>query len=79
MKRLISTLCLFAVLAVASAQEARTLFVHMPDSILPLLTPVNRADCIDFLDSRMRAVVTNRLGGKSEMLTPCPRLYYPLL
>ena len=72
MKRLISTLCLFAVLAVASAQEARTLFVHMPDSILPLLTPVNRADCIDFLDSRMRAVVTNRLGGKSEMLTLTP-------
>lgn len=72
MKRLIFTLCLFAVLAVASAQEARTLFIQMPDSILPLLTPVNRADCVDFLDSQMRAVVTNRLGGKSEMtaLTP---------
>lgn len=72
MKRLIFTLCLLAALAVASAQEARTLFIQMPDSILPLMTSVNRADCIDFLDSRMRAVVTNRLGGKSEMtaLTP---------
>ena len=56
----------------AEAQEARTLFVQMPDSILPLLTEVNRADCIDFLDSHMRAQVTNRFGTRSEMthLTP---------
>lgn len=32
------------------AQEAKTLFVNMPDSLLPLLTSVNRADCIDFLE-----------------------------
>lgn len=51
----------------AEAQEARTLFVQMPDSILPLLTEVNRADCIDFLDSHMRAQVTNRFGTRSEM------------
>ena len=56
----------------AEAQEARTLFVQMPDSILPLLTAVNRADCIDFLDNHMRAQVTNRFGTHSEMtqLTP---------
>lgn len=51
----------------AEAQEARTLFVQMPDSILPLLTEVNRADCTDFLDSHMRAQVTNRFGTRSEM------------
>ena len=51
----------------AEAQEARTLFVQMPDSILRLLTEVNRADCIDFLDSHMRAQVTNRFGTRSEM------------
>ena len=32
------------------AQEAKTLFVNMPDSLSPLLTKVNREDCIDFLD-----------------------------
>ncbi|MCI7070221.1 MAG: DUF3256 family protein [Bacteroides pyogenes] len=49
------------------AQEAKTLFVNMPDSLLPLLTSVNRADCIDFLESKMKAEVDNRFGGKSEM------------
>lgn len=54
------------------AQQAKTWFVHMPDSLCPLLTAVNRADFIDFLESKMKAEVSNRLGGKSEMtkLTP---------
>ncbi|WP_071145425.1 DUF3256 family protein [Bacteroides ihuae] len=56
----------------AHAQEAKTLFVNMPDSLTPLLTAVNRADCIDFLDSKMKAQVKNKFGGTSEMtdLTP---------
>ena len=29
------------------AQEAKTLFVNMPDSLSPLLTKVNREDCIE--------------------------------
>lgn len=49
------------------AQQAKTFFVAMPDTILPLLTEINRADCADFLESNMRAQVTNRLDGKSEM------------
>ena len=49
------------------AQEAKTLFVNMPDSLSPLLTKVNREDCIDFLESRMKAQVENRFGKKSEM------------
>lgn len=53
----------------ANAQQARQYFVSMPDTILPLLTEINRADCIDFLESNMRAIVTNRLDGKSEMTT----------
>lgn len=48
-------------------QEAKTCFKNMPDSICPLLTAVNRADFIDFLESKMKAEVTNRFGGKSEM------------
>ena len=49
------------------AQEAKKLFVNMPDSLAPLLTSVNRADCIDFLESKMKAQVDNRFGTKSEM------------
>ena len=74
MKRRLIPLLLLTLLPLgrAEAQEARTLFVQMPDSILPLLTAVNRADCIDFLDNHMRAQVTNRFGTHSEMtqLTP---------
>jgi hypothetical protein len=41
----------------------------MPDSILPLLTKNDRLDFVDYLDSNMKAEVTNKLGGKSEMTT----------
>ena len=49
------------------AQQVRQSFVNMPDSLSALLTKVNREDFIDFLDSNMKAEVSNRLGGKSEM------------
>ena len=58
-----------------SAQLAKTCFTNMPDSLSPLLTAVNRADFIDFLESKMKAEVTNRFGGKSEMTELTPRLY----
>lgn len=51
----------------AVGQTVRDCFVHMPDSLLPLLSEVNRADFIDFMDSKMKAEVTNRMGGQSEM------------
>lgn len=54
------------------AQQAKNLFTNMPDSLSPLLTAVNRADCIDFLESKMKAEVTNRFGGKSEMIELAP-------
>lgn len=67
MKRLYY-LFLYIPLAISlHAQEARHAFVNMPDSILPILTKVNRADCIDFLDSHMRAIVKNRFDQQSEM------------
>ena len=49
------------------AQTAKSLFLALPDSICPLLTAVNRADCIDFMESKMKAQVVNRLEGNSEM------------
>lgn len=54
------------------AQEAKTYFKNMPDSICPLLSAVNRADFIDFLESKMKAEVTNCFGGKSEMTALSP-------
>ncbi len=68
MKKLIGTLIIAVYcLLPAQAQEAKTLFVNMPDSLSPLLTAVNRADFVDFLESKMKAEVDNRFGGKSEM------------
>ena len=43
-------------------QTAKDCFKAMPDSLTPLLTEVNKADCIDFLESKMKAEVTNRLS-----------------
>ena len=50
-----------------SAQNMRSVFITMPDSITPLLTKVNKEDCVDFLDSNMKAEVKNRFDGTAEM------------
>lgn len=50
-----------------SAQTAKQLFRAMPDSILPLLTANNRADCTDFMDSKMKAEVDNVFKEKTQM------------
>jgi hypothetical protein len=49
------------------AQTAQSLFLAAPDSLLPLLTSTNRADFMDFLDSRMKAVVKNVFNEEVEM------------
>ena len=56
-------LCVFSL----HAQDMKTLFIAMPDSIAPLLTKVNREDCVDFLASNMKAEVKNRFGKVSEL------------
>ena len=52
-----------------SAQDLkmRDVFRQMPDSLMPYLTQNNRLDFIDFIDSDMKAEVTNMMGGVSEM------------
>ena len=67
MKKLLYFILGFTLTASLQAQEVRQAFINMPDSILPILTKVNRADCIDFLDSHMRAIVKNRFDQQSEM------------
>lgn len=53
--------------SVCARQDIRDVFKAMPDSLMPLLTANDRADFMDFMDSKMKAVVTNKLEGKSEM------------
>ena len=65
-------ICLLLVISIwgvlsAVAQDMKSVFVSMPDSIAPLLTKVNKEDCIDFLDSGMKAEVRNRFNNVAEM------------
>lgn len=68
----ILTILTFLFVAQTNAQEMRSIFIEMPDSIIPLLTKSNRADCVDFLDAKMKARVTNRFDGHSELLQITP-------
>ena len=51
----------------AYAADIRTLFINMPDTIMPALTKSERMDFLDYIDSGMKARVRNKLGGESEM------------
>ena len=53
---------------ICSAQTVRDMFKAMPDSLTPYLTDNNRLDMLDFMDAKMKAVVTNQLDGETEML-----------
>ena len=66
MRKLFLILLSFCALS-ATAQDMKSVFIAMPDSIVPLLTQVNKEDCVDFLDSNMKAEVTTRFGGTAEM------------
>ena len=61
-------LLLLASLTVRAGElKIQDVFKQMPNSVLPTLSENNRLDMLDFMDSKMKAEVTNRLGGKSEM------------
>ena len=67
MQRILLIVLTFLGALSATAQNMKSVFVLMPDSIAPLLTQTNKEDCIDFLDSNMKAVVKNRFGNEAEM------------
>ena len=60
--------CLLWAIGLSAQTTVRDLLKSMPDSIIPYLTENNRLDMVDFIESNMDAVVTNALGGKSQML-----------
>lgn len=55
--------------ATASAQSQRMadVFSSMPDSLLPLISSVNRRDMLDFYNNGMEARVHNQLGEESTL------------
>lgn len=55
------------VMGAACAADIRTLFIAMPDSIMPALTKSERMDFLDYIDSGMKARVRNKMGGESVM------------
>ena len=61
---------LFFLLAAPSlmAQTMRDILRQMPDTLVPLLTRNNLLDFPDYIDSQMKAELSNRLTGTSEML-----------
>ena len=69
MRRWLFAAFLALVVSQASAQTLtmRDVFKQMPDSLMPYLTQNDRLDFIDFIDSDMKAEVTNMMGGVSEM------------
>ena len=67
MKRLFLIIAgIFGMMSVM-AQDMKSVFVSMPDSVAPLLTKVNKEDCVDFLASNMKAEVKNRFGNVTEL------------
>ena len=68
-KTLLMAVLMVTAFPCAAQQKMRDVFLRMPDGLLPYLTENNRLDFIDFMDSGMKAVVNNELGGKSEMLS----------
>ena len=59
--------CLLCSSGVLQAQSLKDMFVHMPDTLSLVMSDVNRADCVDFLASNMKAQVTNRFNHTSEV------------
>ncbi len=47
--------------------KIKDVFKQMPDSLMPYLSANNRLDFIDFMESDMKAEVTNQMGGISQM------------
>ena len=68
MRKLTLFLSLLYAVGLSAQTVIRDVFKTMPDSVIPYLTKNNRLDMIDFMASNMDAIVTNALGGKSQML-----------
>lgn len=67
-KRVLAVLAICALtFSRVGAEDIRSLFINMPDTIMPTLTRSERLDFLDYMDSGMKARVRNKLGGESVM------------
>lgn len=69
MQRISHILICITLCAAANAQSMRNTFADMPDSILEIMTKINRLDCIDFIENNRTAKVRNRFDGYSILDT----------
>ena len=67
MKVFFVILSLLLTCAVQAQVKMRDVIKQMPDSLVPYLKQNARLDFIDFVDSGMKAEVSNDLGGKSQL------------
>lgn len=67
MKIIFIILSLFLTCAVEAQVKMRDVIRQMPDTLVPYLKQNARLDFIDFMDSGMKAEVSNDLGGKSQL------------
>lgn len=68
MRKILTVLALSLAFAVQAQVTMRDMLQQMPDTLLPYLKANARLDFIDFIDSNMKAVVSNGLEGKSELV-----------
>ena len=76
MRKIFVIYFLLGTLGMFAQTTMREIIKSMPDTIVPYLTENNRLDLIDFIDSGMKAEVSNMLGGKSEMSKLTDRYTY---
>lgn len=69
LKTNILALMLIALSATAQAQEIRSVWKSMPDSVVLAIDKVRRLEMLDLVDYKVKAEVNNRLGSHSVMDT----------
>jgi hypothetical protein len=67
MRNYLLTMLLLLTCTVQAQVKMRDIVRTMPDSLVPYLKHNARLDFVDFIDSGMRAEVSNELGGKSRL------------
>lgn len=67
MRRILFAVSFLLALGMSAQTPMRQVLKQMPSSVVPYLSENNKLDMIDFLDSNMKAEVTNMLDGKTEL------------
>lgn len=66
-RNVLSCFLLLLTMMLSAQVKMRDVFKQMPSTVVPYLNDNSKLDFIDFIDSGMKAEVTNALNGKSVM------------